>query len=325
MEKGSFVISLDFELMWGVRDVATIEQYGNSILGVRESLPKVLDLFYEFKISATFAIVGLLFFESKEELSSMIPTIKPSYHNTNLSPYYEINSIGNNEKEDPYHYGMNLIKLIDQNNHEISTHTFCHYYCLEEGQKINEFEEDLKLAIKIAKKKNIEIKSIIFPRNQFNPAYLNICKKHGVLSYRGNEKSWIYRPSKANDQSLLKRFIRISDSYLNISGINIYDYKTIKKTIPFNIPSSAFLRPYIKKISFLDGLRLRRIKKGMTLAAKNNKVFHLWWHPHNFGLNQKENILFLRKILDHYEVLKKKYDFESITMSKLTEKLLKEV
>ena len=219
---------------------------------------------------------------------------------------------------------MSLIDLISKENHEISTHTFCHYYCLEDGQSINEFEEDLKQSIKIAKKRGFEIKSIIFPRNQLNPDYLKICKEHGIISYRGNEQSWIYKASKGNEQSLFKRFYRLSDSYFNISGDNIYNYETIKKTVPLNIPSSAFLRPFNKKLSFLESLRLLRIKNGMTLAAKKNKVFHLWWHPHNFGVNQTENLTFLKKILLHYKFLNKKYDFKSITMSMLTDELLNE-
>lgn len=322
MNKGSFIISLDFELMWGVRDVTSKEKYGDSIIGARKVLPKILDVFKQFHVSATFATVGFLFSDSKEELQNMIPVTKPNYKNFDLSPYPEVDTIGKNEKEDPFHYGMSLINLIRKENHEISTHTFCHYYCLEDGQSIDEFEEDLKQSINIAKKRDIELKSIVFPRNQFNLDYLKICKKYGILSYRGNEKSWLYKAAKANNQSLFKRFFRLMDSYVNISGDNIYDYETIKKTIPFNIPSSAFLRPFDKKFAFLDVLKLSRIKKGMTLAAKNNRVFHLWWHPHNFGVNQNENLDFLKKILLHYEFLNKKYDLQSITMSKLTDELL---
>lgn len=36
---GTFVISLDFELMWGVRDVQTKAGYGPNILGVRQAIP----------------------------------------------------------------------------------------------------------------------------------------------------------------------------------------------------------------------------------------------------------------------------------------------
>ena|GEM_PF-6961988 len=60
----------------------------------------------------------------------------------------------------------------------------------------------------------------------------------------------------------------------------------------------------------------------MTYAAKHNKVYHLWWHPHNFGINQDQNFAFLEKILKHYDYLNKRYGFFSITMSDLATKAL---
>ncbi len=59
---GTLVISLDFELNWGVHDVFTQEQYGENILGAREAIPKILDLFMEYDIHATWATVGMLGF-----------------------------------------------------------------------------------------------------------------------------------------------------------------------------------------------------------------------------------------------------------------------
>jgi len=41
MNHGNFVVSLDFELMWGVRDIVTIRQYGKNIAGVHTVIPKV--------------------------------------------------------------------------------------------------------------------------------------------------------------------------------------------------------------------------------------------------------------------------------------------
>lgn len=35
---GLFVISLDFELYWGVWGVATMQQYGNNILVVQQAI-----------------------------------------------------------------------------------------------------------------------------------------------------------------------------------------------------------------------------------------------------------------------------------------------
>jgi hypothetical protein len=59
----SLIISLDFELFWGVRDKRTIGNYGRNILGVREALPAMLALFRDYGIRATWATVGLLLFD----------------------------------------------------------------------------------------------------------------------------------------------------------------------------------------------------------------------------------------------------------------------
>jgi hypothetical protein len=71
----------------------------------------------------------------------------------------------------------------------------------------------------------------------------------------------------------------------------------------------ADFKTFSNKLKILDGLRLYRIKSGMTHAAKNNLTYHLWWHPHNFSINQDENFSF-RKILTHYEILNTKYNFQ---------------
>jgi len=67
-----------------------------------------------------------------------------------------------------YHFADKLVTLIDKSkNQELATHTFSHYYCLEEGQTKESFYADLEAAKKIAKEKNISLKSLVFPRNQY--------------------------------------------------------------------------------------------------------------------------------------------------------------
>lgn len=39
---GQFVTSLDFELLWGVRDYAGKRAYGQNVLGAREAVPRIL-------------------------------------------------------------------------------------------------------------------------------------------------------------------------------------------------------------------------------------------------------------------------------------------
>ena len=98
----------------------------------------------------------------------------------------------------------------------------------------------------------------------------------------------------------------------------------IKRQFPFNISSSRFLRPYSQWLARLEPLRLTRILSDMSYAAQNGLVYHLWWHPHNFGIYQEENLKFLQAILDHFTKLKDTYGMESLNMNELSAILLEE-
>ena len=47
-------------MKWGVRD-ALDESYNENLLGARHVVPKILNLFKQHRIKATWAIVGFLF------------------------------------------------------------------------------------------------------------------------------------------------------------------------------------------------------------------------------------------------------------------------
>lgn len=314
MDRGIFTISLDFELHWGVSEKRTVESYRENLEGVRPAITKMLQLFDAYNIHATWAIVGMLFCNSKDEMNTYIESIdKPVYTNKKLCNFSLANHIGQNVLEDPFHYAPDMIPVISSyKNQEIATHTFSHYYCQEDGQKLQNFETDLDAAISIAKTRDINIESIIFPRNQFTSPYLDACFKRGIKVYRGKQKSWIYYGS-----SSIRRVARLLDAYLNVSGRNIYNLKRHSGEKIYNVPASRLLRPYSKSLSFLEPLKVKKIKNEMTAAAKQNKLYHLWWHPHNFGKNLEENIKGLENILERYSILHSKFDFASMNMSEI--------
>jgi hypothetical protein len=318
MIKGKLVISLDFEIYWGVRDAVKLTEYKAELFGVQKVIPLLLEMFAKYHINATFATVGFLFFNNKEELIYNLPEKKPQYFNSNLSPYAgHFNLVGENEEKDPFHFGSKLIQQIKDAGQEIASHTFSHYYCLEKGQTTEDFLCDLSSAKKIAEKNDIVLKSFVFPRNQYNKAYLDICKEMGFTSFRGNEKSWLFSSKSHGKGTFFRRPFRLLDSYINLSGDNCYSPEEMKKNDPFNIASSRFLRPYDKKLKSFENLRLKRITDSMTHAAKHGLTFHLWWHPHNFGIDMQENFSFLEKILIHFSELNMKYNFESASMRQL--------
>ncbi len=320
---GKFVISLDYEMHWGIFDIMSVMDYHENLVNTQKSVEQTIDLSNQFGVRLTFATVGILFAENKDEIEGFIPNLKPSYSKKELDPYALLKTVGNDIETAPFHFAKNTIsKIKSEKQHEIGTHTFSHYYCLEEGQTIDQFDHDLISAVKIAKSMGLELKSIVFPRNQVNDEYLKICCKNGITSYRGTEISAAYNPNKPLP-GILKRGMRLLDSYLNILGHHTTPISEINY-IPgecLNIPSSRFLRPYNKTFSAIQPLRIARIKKAMTHAAKKGDLFHLWWHPHNFGKHLDENMRDLKKIYLHFQELNEKYNFESETMTSLTNEL----
>jgi peptidoglycan/xylan/chitin deacetylase (PgdA/CDA1 family) len=282
-----------------------------------------LEIFDKYKVKVTFSTVGFLFARDKKHLLSSCPAVKPEYYNSNLSPYPIFSEIGNDQQDDPYHFGYPLLLKIKENGkHEIGTHTFSHYYCLEPGQTLETFREDIKAAKKIAAEAGIDVKSLVFPRNQFNEEYLSVCKEAGLTSYRGNPRSWLYSGRNKNEESLFRRALRFVDAYINLTGHHCHTATSLYGSEIANVAASRFLRPYNNKFSFLETFRLNRIKRAMLHAAKNKKLYHLWWHPHNFGVNLGQNINFLERILQYYSTLNSKYSFSSDTMSGIAEQLI---
>ena len=109
---GIFTISLDFELHWGVHDQRPLAAYARNLLGAREAIPRMLELFERYGVHCTWATVGLLFFDRKADLMEHLPEPRPRYANPALSPYPLIGQVGPNERQDPYHYGLSLIEQI---------------------------------------------------------------------------------------------------------------------------------------------------------------------------------------------------------------------
>ncbi|WP_280541581.1 polysaccharide deacetylase family protein [Chromohalobacter sp. 11-W] len=311
LRPSAFVISLDFELHWGMSDIVTTPEhpYVRRLLGARRAVPAMLDLFRERHIRATWATVGYLFAEDRETLTRFSPVRRPRYSNPARDNYRL--EIGDDEANDPLHYARSLVDLIAQTpGQEIASHTFSHYYCHEEGQTPADFKADLEAAMAIAKHTGHQPGSLVLPRNQTDEAYLAPMREAGFRCYRGN-------PRRAGFQRQFydaapTRALRLLDSYVNLTGHHGIKWRDLKGD-PLNIPASMFLRPR-RWLPQLDALRIRRIKKAMRRAAKRGEIFHLWWHPHNFGGDTDANLRDLAVIIGYFQVLSVEYGMRSMSM-----------
>ncbi len=346
MMNGIFTISLDFELHWGgfekwplerdVRrekgDVKSENGKGGSgkgdyrayFLNTRQVIPEMLRLFAAYEVHVTWATVGLLMHGNRLEAIKNFPTSKPTYREGQLSAYHYLDSvgIGADEASDPFHFADSLVKKIRVTPHqELGTHTFAHYYCNEAGQTLDQFRDDLRAAQRAAVAYGVTLRSLVFPRNQFNDAYLRVCYEEGITAVRSNPLDWFWHIESTQQESMWKRLNRGMDAYFPLGKENTYSLAGLpwRTGLPLCLPASRLLRPYRPQEWLLQDLKIRRICHEMARAARNGFCYHLWWHPHNFGHYPAESLAQLELILQHYARCRKQYGMQSLTMGEVTD------
>lgn len=311
VNNGIFCISLDFELHWGRFDKMPLsENTFTYFANTRAAIPQILDLFLAYDMHVTWATVGMLFHKNEQEWLNAQPVPLPSFSNKALSSYEWVKENG---IHNVIHFAPELIEQIKHTpNMEIGTHTYSHYYCNEHGQTIYDFKRDLKIAINLAQKNGIQIKSLVFPRNQVNELYLEVCAEVGIETVRTNPSVWFWNEKRKADITV--KIARTGDAYLPFSSKNLVNVTSIdvKKT-PVLLPASRLYRPWSNNL-LLNKLKLQRILHEMTVAAKEKRYYHLWWHPHNFGYHPENCLAELAIILRRYAELNHKYGFQSMSM-----------
>jgi peptidoglycan/xylan/chitin deacetylase (PgdA/CDA1 family) len=312
---GALVISLDFELHWGMRDHVTRNDplYGR-LPHARSAVADMLDVFVARNIRATWATVGFLFASTRDEVETYAPSERPRYLRPELDPYLEL--IGTDEEHDPEHLAASLVELIHSSaGQEVASHTFSHYYCLEPGQEEAMFRADLAAAQAIALRRGVALTSLVLPRNQWNPNYAAAVVELGFRCIRGPQPSWGHQP-RPDGHSVVHRGARLAETYVGVSPPPTTDWsKVLLPSGLCDVPASAFLRPYAPDRRRLEPLRLARLRSGLRNAARHGRIFHLWWHPHNFSQHRSENFALLEQILDEFDQLATSDGLQSLTMA----------
>lgn len=335
----SLIISLDFELHWGIHDHTILDARAKRYFErTRELIPVLLERFEAHEVKATWATVGFLFAKDREQLSRFIPDCKPGYSDPAFNPYRMVQEgqgdlgtwgqgelgkagevqryIGQSEADDPYHYGYSLIRrILETAGQELASHTFSHYYCLERGQNGAAFRADLAAAQAIARENfGVTLRSMVFPYNQFTPDYLDILQEAGFATYRSNPRIWFWEGAAKSEEGVWKRGIRLLDHYLPFDRDTSYILNGVNTGL-VDLPASRFLFPY-NRIDSLGALplRIQRIKSEMTRAAQTGRHYHLWWHPHNLAAHPDKMMGAVEEVLGHYRGLRERYGMESRRM-----------
>jgi hypothetical protein len=310
MNHGRFVISLDFELFWGVDDTRSIESYGRNVLGEWQAVPQMLALFRDHRVNATWATVGAIMCRDYREWRAR----RGIGSECAIGRKACVNAEDALVRQHPrLFFAKSLVeRILETDGQELATHTYSHFYCNDKDATPEGFVDDLARARDLAAEMGAGFRTIVFPRNQICSEFLAVLPAAGIRVYRGNAQHWLYRHGDAVPGGTAGRMVRFADAFVPLSGSSCRREQVDGELV--NVPASMFLYAWSPFSEPLVAMRLHRIKQGMTEAARTGALFHLWWHPHNFGVNLGRNLAMLKEVLLHYRKLADTLGMESQCM-----------
>ncbi|WP_158056495.1 polysaccharide deacetylase family protein [Halorussus halophilus] len=279
---GSVVISLDAELAWGYHD---FEQVPACIDTARESWLRLLELFDEFDLPATWAVVGHLLLDSCDGVHEDHPT---------PDGWFEKDP-GTWEGRDELWYGESLVDAIEDADadHEVGCHTFSHVEFGHTNRKIAAAE--MRKCVEIAEERGLSVDSFVFPRNYVG--HRDVLAAYGVSCYRGNQpRRWYDRGVTGSVAKFLGWPTRTVEPTLVEPEIDEYGM--------VNLPASLFLFGFEGTArSMVEPLAgdpvVRMAKRGIDKAAREQGVYHMWLHPNN--LTEERDFERIRTVLAHLD------------------------
>lgn len=279
----SIVISLDFELRWGVLDHVRddFSAYRANLEGVPEAVAGMLDLFDERNVRATWAIVGGLACSGWDEWEARRPTW-PAYERTSLRWR---DAFRGQRADERLYFAPDLVDEVRRRGHELGSHTFTHLYMNEPGVTADDVQRDCDaMNTLFADRWSSAPVSLVFPRNQEN--HVDVLRSRGIRQWRSNPNSWYWDTTRPTTK--VTRALRIADAFLpwpDRGGSVVDAGQRASHFVRVGLPNRAW------------SLHVRRIGRDASRLGPG-ETLHLWWHPHNLGAAPTRSVARLGELLD---------------------------
>jgi peptidoglycan/xylan/chitin deacetylase (PgdA/CDA1 family) len=296
LDRGVFTISIDFELIWGTLDLFGPERFRAACEFERAVVvDRLLDMFVEYDIPATWCILGHLFLDHCEaEQAVKHPEIVRPRHAWCRQDWFEHDPSGNDDGSSIF-FGRGLVEKIMACpvTQEIGCHSFSHVIFGDAGCSAETAESEVAASVEAARRLGIEMRSFAFPRNEVG--HLAALRKYGFTSYRGPEPHWY---EQAGLPVALKRVVSLLGVLLSAAPPVVLPEQTAEGL--WNIPGSMIYFPMHGLRRHIPmSLRVKRAVKGLDAAAGKNRIFHLWFHPTNLADHADRMFDGLRRILEY--------------------------
>ena len=279
LEKATFTVSLDFELMWGTHD----RPYGESLRKLyeterREVVDRLLGLLTRYRIRATWGIVGKLFLKRDDE--------------------------------DPLLYCSELIEKIRHCAvpQEIGSHTMTHAILGSPQCTALMAERELGDWVRVARENDVSFQTLILPRNCIG--HLDVARRHGFRCYRGRELVWY--DSQPRTVQRLGHLLEILTARTPASVV------PQENAGLWNIPGSMLYTPARGLRRYVPvWLRVLRANRGLDAALRQKRLFHLWFHPTDLTCRTEAMLDGLRQIFERAARLRDAGELDILPMRDL--------
>ena len=281
-DAGTVIISLDFEMNWGMHHVLgrDSQDYRTSLAREPEIAERLLKELLDRGIRATWATVGAIACTGWKEYWRRAPA-PPAYQVRKLAVGHDL------ERSDPggaLHFAPATVERIARApGQDLGCHTFSHVLCARPGSTADDLELDAEAFLQLWRERfGAAPRSFVYPCNES-------CFADRLASSGFRVVRTLARPE--SPYRLWRRvhntfglFVRptYQASAVNVDGIR----ETVGSAfVRFDLPGPAW------------ALQAQRIRSALRRPVAG-RCLHLWWHPHNLGAEPVRRIDRARTLLD---------------------------
>ncbi|MBX3272708.1 MAG: polysaccharide deacetylase family protein [Sandaracinaceae bacterium] len=283
------VLSLDFELRWGLHDVlgADRDAYRASLEGTREVVPRLLRMLTERGVSATWACVGALACAGWEDYLARAPA-PPEYAAERLRFDLRWSEW---DPEGALHFAPELVAAVARTpGQELGSHTFSHLFLGEAGVMRRDARADAAATRALFEERfGVRPRSLVFPRNQV--CFTDVLASEGIRVVRTNPPAWYWSRTLTQDEVLPLRVARLIDSVDPLTRRAAPPrVSRVVETIGSVLLRVSAPEPVFRAVQVKLAREARRLRGG--------DVLHLWLHPHNLGAAPGPRLARMEALLD---------------------------
>ena len=305
-----FTLSLDFELVWGSRDLhedpSALE--AASRITREQAFDAFLELLERHGIVATWATVGHLFLPGGDGRYEGLVEPRHAWR-----PDWLAGVPAGDEQSHPAWYARSLVETLRDRGQEVGSHSFSHPVFGDPGCSREAADSELARCVALADELGITLRSFVFPRNV--QGHTDLLAKHGFRCWRPLEPAWFNRVPVPGQVKRLAHLWHVARSAPPPTVLPEQGAHGL-----WEIPASATFLPYFGVRRWIPmQAREQRSTRGLDAAVETCRVSHLYLHPINLADDPEAMLRALDRVFEHAARERDRGRLEVLSMGQLVD------